>query len=705
MPDRVVPVTDLKEMKVNQVWVGSCTNANYHDMVNVAKILKGKQVHPDVSFSVSIASRQVLHMLTEEGWLNDIVDAGARVLELTCGPCGGAGQSPCSGGISVRTNNRNFEGRSGTKDAKVYLVSPETAVMTALKGTLSTAEEASEALKDYREPEQYHIDDRMILAPAEDGSAVEVIKGPNIKGLPEFSELADVIRGEAVIKVEDNISTDHIIPALPEIVAYRSNIPAISEYVFSGIDASFASRCKEKQGGFIVAGKNYGQGSSREHAALGPKYLGIKAVIAVSFARIHSQNLANFGIMPLEFKNEADYGTIDQGDCLEITGLLENLDNNTIELKNITKNETYPLLHHLSEYQITSIKAGRIVFLIFTFLSCAVIPHVFIPFTPMCIALALALGYDDFTGTAMVLLATVVGAIGAPIAPGTAAAQSMLGLPAYSGVQYRFAIMMIYYLITILYLIRYAEKVKKDPSVSVVADMSEERRKQISAFEVTEYPKVTAGHTLVMIIMAGLFALMIYGGLSFNWGNYEIAAIFFVMGVVCGLIGKANLTEISKGFVVGVKALTSTYMIIGMATSVTNILSSGNIINTIIYYLCKGLGSWPVILAPIGIMIAVAIVNLFVPSLNGKMPLLLPILGPVCKVLGINQQLLSVTYTFGDSFTNFVLPYNSGLVGFLEAGNVTFGQWFKFFKDLLWIWIVIGAIILVVLQMVGIGPF
>lgn len=360
MPDRVVPVTDLKEMKVNQVWVGSCTNANYHDMVNLAKILKGKQVHPDVSFSVSIASRQVLHMLTEEGWLNDIVDAGARVLELTCGPCGGAGQSPCSGGISVRTNNRNFEGRSGTKDAKVYLVSPETAAMTALKGTLSTAEETSEVLKDYREPEQYHIDDRMILAPAEDGSAVEVIKGPNIKGLPEFSELADVIRGEAVIKVEDNISTDHIIPALPEIVAYRSNIPAISEYVFSGIDASFASRCKEKQGGFIVAGKNYGQGSSREHAALGPKYLGIKAVIAVSFARIHSQNLANFGIMPLEFKNEADYGKIDQGDCLEITGLLENLDNNTIELKNITQNETYPLLHHLSEYQITSIKAGSI---------------------------------------------------------------------------------------------------------------------------------------------------------------------------------------------------------------------------------------------------------------------------------------------------------------------------------------------------------
>lgn len=360
MPDRVVPVTDLKGMKVDQVWVGSCTNANYHDMVNVAKILKGKQVHPDVSFSVSIASRQVLHMLTEEGWLKDMIDAGARILELTCGPCGGGGQSPCSGGISVRTNNRNFEGRSGTKDAKVYLVSPETAAMTALKGTLSTAEDASELLKDYREPEHYFIDDRMILPPAEDGKEAEVIKGPNIKGLPEFLELPDSVTGEAVIKVEDNISTDHIIPALPEIVAYRSNIPAISEYVFSGIDASFAGRCKEKQGGFIVAGKNYGQGSSREHAALGPKYLGIKAVIAISFARIHSQNLANFGIMPLEFLNEEDYGKIDQGDVLEIRDLRNCLDKNTIELRNVTKGEQYPLVHHLSEYQITSIKAGSV---------------------------------------------------------------------------------------------------------------------------------------------------------------------------------------------------------------------------------------------------------------------------------------------------------------------------------------------------------
>ncbi len=360
MPDRVVPVTELSGMKVDQVWIGSCTNGNYHDFVQVAKILKGHHVAPDVSLSMSVASRQVLRMLAEEGWLADIIDAGARLLELTCGPCGGAGQSPCSGAISVRTNNRNFEGRSGTKDAKVYLVSPETAAMTAIKGTLSTAEEFSDLLAGYREPERYHVDDSMFLTPAPEGNDVEVIKGPNIKGLPPFDTLPDSITGEVVIKVEDNISTDHIIPALPDIVVFRSNIPAISEYVFSGIDAGFAKRCKEKQGGFVVAGKNYGQGSSREHAALGPKYLGIKAVIAKSFARIHSQNLANFGILPLEFKEENDYERIEQGDVLELDGLLDAIDSNTIVLKNLSKKENYVLVHHLSEYQIRSIKAGSV---------------------------------------------------------------------------------------------------------------------------------------------------------------------------------------------------------------------------------------------------------------------------------------------------------------------------------------------------------
>ena len=360
MPDRVVPVTELRHMKVNQVWVGSCTNGSYHDFVQVAKILKGNHVHPDVSLSISIASRQVLHMLSEEGWLNDIIDAGARVLELTCGPCGGAGQSPCTGGISVRTNNRNFEGRSGTKDAKVYLVSPETAAMTALKGTLSTAEEASQRLADYQEPEQYHIDDSMLLPPAPEENDVEVWKGPNIKGLPNFPALPDTIRGEVVIKVPDNISTDHIIPALPEVAALRSNIPAISEFVFSGIAPGFARHCLEKKGGFVVAAKNYGQGSSREHAALAPKYLGIQAVIAISFARIHSQNLANFGILPLEFQNETDYDHIDPGDLLELQGLYHALEENRVVLNNLSKQESYPLIHHLSPYQIRSIQAGSV---------------------------------------------------------------------------------------------------------------------------------------------------------------------------------------------------------------------------------------------------------------------------------------------------------------------------------------------------------
>ncbi len=360
MPDRVVPVAELGDMKVDQVWIGSCTNGNYHDFVQVARILKGRHVAPNVSLSMSVASRQVLRMLTDEGWLGDIIDAGARLLELTCGPCGGAGQSPCSGAISVRTNNRNFEGRSGTKDAKVYLVSPETAAMTAVKGVLSTAEEVADLLADYREPDRYHVDDSMFLAPAPEGTEVEVIKGPNIKGLPEFNELPDTVAGEAVIKLGDNISTDHIIPALPEVVAFRSNIPAISEYVFSGIEPGFAGRCKEKQGGFVVAGKNYGQGSSREHAALGPKYLGIKAIIAVSFARIHSQNLANFGILPLEFKDEKDYQKIRQGDQLELDQLYQGLEDNSIVLKNLTRNESYPLTHHLSEYQIRSIRAGSV---------------------------------------------------------------------------------------------------------------------------------------------------------------------------------------------------------------------------------------------------------------------------------------------------------------------------------------------------------
>ena len=264
--------------------------------------------------------------------------------------------------------------------------------------------------------------------------------------------------------------------------------------------------------------------------------------------------------------------------------------------------------------------------------------------------------------------------------------------------------MLIFHVVTTFYLIRYAERVKKDASLSVV-EMNEERRKMLENFKVADYPKLNKRHIAVMIAMVLCFAAIVYGGYVHSWGNYDIAAAFGVMGVICGLIGSMNANSISKFFVNGVKGLTSTYMIIGMATAVTSIFSKGNIINSIIYYLCKGFGRWPVLLAPVGIMFAVAIINLFVPSLNGKIPLVLPILGPVCKVLGIHQQLLSITYTFGDSFTNFILPYNSGLVGFLEAGQVKFGSWFKFFKGLLALWFLLGAIILMVLQLVGIGPF
>ena len=358
MPDRVVPVHDLKGMKIDQVFIGSCTNGSYTDFVNVAKILKGKTVHPDIEVAVSCGSKQVLHMLATDGYLADIIASGARLLECVCGPCGGNGYSPNSGGISLRTNNRNFEGRCGTKDAGVYLVSPETAAMSALAGCLVDAEAAADKLETTKMPEYFHIDDRMVVVPPEDGSDLTVIKGPNIKGLPDFLPLADSIRAETVIKVGDNITTDHIIPAHPDIVQLRSNVPAISRYVFNGLDPQFAGRCDKAGAGIIVGGQNYGQGSSREHAALAPKHLGVKAVIAKSFARIHSQNLINFGILPLEFTDPADYDDICQGDALEIDGLLNALETNMIRVRNLRSGHEYAVRHTLSARQIETIKAG-----------------------------------------------------------------------------------------------------------------------------------------------------------------------------------------------------------------------------------------------------------------------------------------------------------------------------------------------------------
>jgi aconitate hydratase len=297
-------------------------------------------------------------MMSSEGYLAELIASGARILECTCGPCSGKGYSPNSGGISLRTNNRNFEGRSGTKDGQVYLVSPETAAASALAGCLTDARDAAESLAQTVTPKSFYIDDRMIIAPPEDGAGIELIKGPNIKGLPAFSPLESGIAAETVIKVGDNISTDHIIPSLPHIVQLRSNIPAISRFVFNGIDPEFASRCDVAGQGIIVGGHNYGQGSSREHAALAPKYLGVKAVVVKSFARIHSQNLVNFGILPLVFDEPDDYNDIEQGDKLEIGGLPELLKANELRVRNLRSGKEYAVSHSLSKRQIATVQSG-----------------------------------------------------------------------------------------------------------------------------------------------------------------------------------------------------------------------------------------------------------------------------------------------------------------------------------------------------------
>lgn len=295
-PDNVCKVREIQGTMVHQVCIGSCTNSSYHDLMVAAAMLKGKKVHPDVSLTISPGSRQVLEMISKNGALTDIIAAGARILDVACGPCIGMGQAPPSGGVTVRTFNRNFEGRSGTLDAKVYLVSPETAVITAIRGVISDP-------RDYdmpiiiKDPKTFLIDDSMIIPPSENPAQVTIIRGPNIKPLPKKEPMPDTLHGEVLLKLGDNITTDHIMPAGAKVLPLRSNIPAISEFVFEKIDKEFAKRAKEKGGGFLVGGINYGQGSSREHAALAPMYLGVKAVIAKSFARIHRSNLVNFGIL------------------------------------------------------------------------------------------------------------------------------------------------------------------------------------------------------------------------------------------------------------------------------------------------------------------------------------------------------------------------------------------------------------------------
>ncbi|MBC7342983.1 MAG: aconitate hydratase [Clostridia bacterium] len=357
-PDNVHPVSELSGTKVDQVVIGSCTNSSFLDLMKVASILKGKVVHPEVSLVIAPGSRQVLTMLAENGALADLIASGARILECACGPCIGMGQAPPSKGVSVRTINRNFTGRSGTKDAEVYLSSPEVAAACALTGRITDPRSLGEAPR-ISLPERFLADDWMILPPSDHPEAVTIVRGPNIKPLPEFRPLPDKITGEVLLKVGDNITTDHIMPAGAKILPLRSNIPAMAEHVFEGVDPSFASRAKASGGGIIVGGDNYGQGSSREHAALAPMYLGIKAVIARSFARIHRDNLINFGILPLVFANPSDYDRIQAGDVLEMDGVRELISSGeALAVKDLTQGFAFEVRANLTPRQAEIILAG-----------------------------------------------------------------------------------------------------------------------------------------------------------------------------------------------------------------------------------------------------------------------------------------------------------------------------------------------------------
>ena len=358
-PDNVVTVESLKGTKVDQVCIGSCTNSSLYDMLKVAALLKGKTISPDVSLSISPGSKQVLAMLAECGALTDILASGARVLECACGPCIGMGFSPNSGGVSLRTFNRNFEGRSGTKDAKVYLVSPETAVAAALTGEITDPMLLGQMPK-VTMPEAFKIDDSAVLPPAPEAEAasVEILRGPNIKPFPDSKPQEDELKAGVSLKVGDNITTDHIMPAGAKILPYRSNIPHLSQYCFEVCDKEFPERAKAMGSSIIVGGNNYGQGSSREHAALVPLYLGVRAVVAKSFARIHAANLINAGIMPLTFANPDDYEKINQEDELRITGIFEGMESGEMTLEDLTNGEKIKLVCSFTDRQRAILKDG-----------------------------------------------------------------------------------------------------------------------------------------------------------------------------------------------------------------------------------------------------------------------------------------------------------------------------------------------------------
>ena len=358
-PDKVVPVRAVAGTKVNQVCIGSCTNSSLKDLLTVAALFKGRTAHEDVSVSVSPGTKQVLRMLSEQGGLADILAFGARVLECACGPCIGMGFSPNSGGVSLRTFNRNFTGRSGTKDAGVYLVSPETAAAAAVTGVITDPRDLGMA-PVIALPERYTVDDSAVLAPAsaEEAGAVEILRGPNIKPLPEMKPCGDEFCAGVSLKVGDNITTDHIMPAGAKILPYRSNIPKLSEFCFEVCDAGFAARAKAMGTSVIVGGENYGQGSSREHAALVPLYLGVKAVVAKSFARIHAANLINAGILPLCFENPEDYDRVGQGDKLCLRGVFAGLESGSFELADLTSGTVFRLKGSFTARQQGILKAG-----------------------------------------------------------------------------------------------------------------------------------------------------------------------------------------------------------------------------------------------------------------------------------------------------------------------------------------------------------
>lgn len=359
-PDAVKPVRELSGIKIDQCCIGSCTNSSYLDMMRVAAILKGKTVHPDVSLTIGCGSKQVYNMLAKNGALADIIAAGARVLECACGPCIGMGQAPRSGGVSLRTFNRNFEGRSGTADAQVYLVSPETAAVSALTGVFTDPRTLGGSV-EIPMPEEFLINDNLIVSPVSEAlmETVEIERGPNIKPFPISEALESSVEKKAVLKVGDNITTDHIMPAGAKILPYRSNIPYLSNFCFGVCDKDFPARCREEKGGIIIGGHNYGQGSSREHAALVPLYLGIKAVVAKSYARIHCANLANAGLIPLQFQNEADYDKIDQMDDLCLPNIRRELEQGCdVTMVDLTKNMEIKLTAVLTPRQREMVLAG-----------------------------------------------------------------------------------------------------------------------------------------------------------------------------------------------------------------------------------------------------------------------------------------------------------------------------------------------------------